>query len=620
MTLSPGAKWVRFLRQYGPIPRNDNMYDEQIWKSARRAGIRPLAFTHPVEVEVLALFRPETERPYSVILTGTAGDGKSHLCRKIWSGFSGDEADWAKDDVYHVRLVEIGGRMVTVHVIRDLTALPITDPNGRYADKMQFLSSLCVTLLDPSADEIFLIAANDGQLVETLHRLPGTPEVSRVRSLVETLLVEDRREGEGVPLKLFNLSRIPCRTLLDLALDAVLAHEGWDECYREAGGEGAFFSPRCPIRHNFELLKTALVRDRLRALFELCDCNDLHVPIRRLLLLLANAILGHPDAKDRLMQASDVPAVIRAGTVARASLFNNVFGGNLSDIRRESLEVFEFLNRFRIGYETSNRADNILIFGEADERLSPYFDQLLRADTFYGADESYYAAQRAYVEGTEGEGTRAFLDLLVSQRRGLFFKIPDSQEVELSLWELTVFKYAGEYLTKVLGVLRAGGRTERHLLARLVKGLNRVFVGLLVNTEREVLLATSLSFSTAKVSQILEDRIPVTPRLHERVELVLSGDKPVLVVQFAPDTRAELPLNLTRFEFLSRVAEGALPGSFSRECYEDILAFKCKLLARLQDRRQLEGGVDGDGAISFRLLTLDAGGNPLDDVVEVAHG
>jgi hypothetical protein len=619
MTLSAGARWIRFLRQYGPIPRNDNMYDEHIRKSARRVGIRPLAFTHPVEGEVLPLFGPGAERPCSVILTGTAGDGKSHLCGKIWSGFSGDETGWAKDDVYHLREVNLGGKAVSVHVLRDLTALPATDPHGRYRDKGEFLAYLCAKLFDPAAAEVFLIAGNDGQLMETLHRLPASAEVLRVRALVETLLVEDRRDAEGVPLKFFNLSRIPCRTLFDLSLDALLAHEGWEDCLREAGGEGEFFGPGCPIRHNYELLRTPLVRTRLRALFELCDCNDLHVPIRRILLLLANAILGHPTAKDRLLQASDVPAVIRQGTVAKASLYNNVFGGNLSDIRRESLEVFEFLNRFRIGHETSNRADNILIFGEADENLSLYFEELLKADTFYGADGSYYAAQRAYVEGSEGEEeSRAFLDLLVSQRRGLFFKIPESQEVELSLWELTVFKYAGEYLAKVLKALRAGGRVERQILARLVKGLNRVFVGLLVNTERELLLATSLSFSTAKVSQVLEDRIPVAPRLHERIELALRGEKPVLIVQFAPDTRAELPLNLTRYEFLSRVAEGALPGSFSRECYEDILAFKCKLLSRLSDRRRLEGGEE-TGIISFRLLSLDAGGNPLDDVVEVAH-
>lgn len=43
------TRWIRFIRQYGPIPRNDNMYDEHIRKSAKRAGIRPLAFVHPVE-------------------------------------------------------------------------------------------------------------------------------------------------------------------------------------------------------------------------------------------------------------------------------------------------------------------------------------------------------------------------------------------------------------------------------------------------------------------------------------------------------------------------------------------------------------------------------------------
>jgi hypothetical protein len=320
------------------------------------------------------------------------------------------------------------------------------------------------------------------------------------------------------------------------------------------------------------------------------------------------------------MQASDVQGVIRRGAIARASLFSNVFGGNLSDIRRESLEVFDYLNRFRVGRETSNRVDNILIFGEADENLRPYFDELLRADAFYGADASYYAAQRAYVEGAENESeSKPFLEMLVSQRRGLFFKIPDRWEKELSLWELTVFKYAGEYLSRVVKPLRSGGRVERAILSRLVRGLNRIFVGMLVSSDRDLLLATSVSLTTSKVAQVLEDRIPVTPRMHEKVEFAISGERPILVVQFASDVRAELPLNLTRFEFLSRVAEGALPGSFSRECYEDMLAFKSRLLARLADRRRAEGAADPTG-VSFRLLTLDANGTPLDDVVEVANG
>src|SRR6516225_4273875 len=84
MISQPAARWIRFIRQYGPIPRNDNMYDEHIRKSAKRAGIRPLAFAHPVEQDVLAQFSPECQERRSVILTGTAGDGKTHLCGKIW--------------------------------------------------------------------------------------------------------------------------------------------------------------------------------------------------------------------------------------------------------------------------------------------------------------------------------------------------------------------------------------------------------------------------------------------------------------------------------------------------------------------------------------------------------
>lgn len=621
MTHGPAARWIRFLRQYGPIPRNDNMYAEHIRKSARRAGVLPLAFTHPIEAEVLPLLRPEPlqgmDRPSSIILTGTAGDGKSHLCGKIWNLLGGGEEEWDSDDVYHTRQAVVGGKSRTVHVIRDLTAMPETDPKLRYTNKAELLTGLCQSLYQADSDAIFLIAANDGQLVENFHKLPETSEVVRVRDLVETLLVESRSHDDSVPLRLFNLSRVPCTVLFDLALNAFVEHGGWQLCYAAAEGEG-FFGGRCPIRHNYELLKQPLVRARLRALFELCDCNDLHVPIRRLLLLLANSVLGHPDAKDRLLQASEVAGVVHRGTVARASLFNNIFGGNLSEVRRESLEVFDYLSRFRVGHETSNRVDNILIFGEADDVLRPYFDELLRADSFYGADASYYAAQRSYVEGLDADGpSKPFLDMLVSQRRGLFFKIPEKWEAELALWELTVFKYAGEYLNRVVKPLQSNGRIERPLLSRLVRGLNRIFVGMLVGSDRELVLATSVSYSTSKVSQVLEDRIPVAPRMHERVDLVLEGRSPTLVVQFAAGIRAGLPLNLTRYEFLSRVAEGALPSSFSRECYEDMLAFKSRLLGCLSERRRVEGLGDSVG-VSFRLLSLDASGTPLDEAVELA--
>jgi hypothetical protein len=42
MSGSAPSQWVRFLRNYGPIPNNDNMYDESIQRALRRHRIEPL--------------------------------------------------------------------------------------------------------------------------------------------------------------------------------------------------------------------------------------------------------------------------------------------------------------------------------------------------------------------------------------------------------------------------------------------------------------------------------------------------------------------------------------------------------------------------------------------------
>ena len=90
-----------------------------------------------------------------------------------------------------------------------------------------------------------------------------------------------------------------------------------------------------------------------------------------------------------------------------------------------------------------------------------------------------------------------------------------------------------------------------------------------------------------------------------------------LAVQFSKDSIERLPLTLTRYEFLSRVAtEGALPASFSKECYEDILAFKSRLLSAAETRKLLDGAPES-GHISLRLLTLTEQGMPDERTVEV---
>lgn len=613
-------RWIRFLRQYGPIPRNDNMFDEHIRKSAGRLKVRPISFKHPLEDELLAAFDTEAS-PQNAILTGTAGDGKSHLCGRVWHTLGGSDEEWATDEVYFQLHSTASGRPTLVHVIRDLTALPDKDPKGRYTTKGGLLEHLSTILFNPTAGELFLLAANDGQLIETWRKVASGSAAGTASAVFEARLMDDVDPEPGAGLAFFNLSRVPSTTVFDLSLDAFLEHEGWQDCYAEAEDDG-FFGPECPIRKNYELLRTPLVRSRLRALFQLCDFNELHAPIRRVLMLLANAVLGHPDARDRLLLPRNVRDVLSKGTRYKASLYSNLFGANLSSTKRESLEIFDYLGRFGIGHETTNRIDNILIFGSQDDTLRKYFDQLVEPDSFYGNTERFRAAQRGYIETPEAttDDRHVFVEMLTEQRRGLFFKIPEELVDELNLWDLSVFTGAGEYLTEVAEPLRKGERVSRRIIARLVKGLNRIFTGMLVETERDLLLATSLSFSGARISQLLADRISVAPRggRAEKVDIALKNGFPSLDVHLPDGTVRSLRLNLTRYEFLMRVGDGALPGNFSRECYEDILAFKSALLSTV-NQADIAAGDDNHSGLTFHLLSLDASGNPIDDVVEVSR-
>lgn len=607
--MSKDAKgWINFLRKYGPIPRNDNMFDETIQRSARRNKITPILFEHPFKEPVFNCF--QGERLKSVILTGTAGDGKTHLCREVWNQLGGADDEWASDDPY---LKLQGGQSQTIHFIRDLSGW--APPQGmswnNVPKKRELMLSFCDSIFSESPSNVFMIAGNDGQLIEALRRMESTEVVNRTRDVIEELLCEDRQHLPDVSLHFFNLSRGSSAELFDRAVKAFINHAGWELCYQLNAGENEFFGTKCSVRQNYELLKTPVVQKRLHMLFELCDYNNLHLPIRQILLLLTNSVLGHPAAHERVMRMIDAPKVILSGEMAKGSIYNNVFGGNLSERRRNSITVFNYFNRFQIGNETNNRIDNILIFGEHDDFIKDEYEALLASDPFYGADASYQMARKQYIEaGDEDEAAaNEFLEMLVRQRRGLFFKIPLGQEKELKLWELTVFKHAGEYVSDVCDVLESGNGIDRRIVGRLVKGLNRVFTGMLVDEERELFLTTSGSHSQAKISRIYLDEISVRPSKGEKISVVQNDQthRIDLLVHFSPEDFVPLELNLIRFEFLSRVAsEGALPTSFSKECYEDIQAFKSRLIAKYNDLQEEEDDYEDD-CVELRILNSDNG-------------
>jgi hypothetical protein len=111
------------------------------------------------------------------------------------------------------------------------------------------------------------------------------------------------------------------------------------------------------------------------------------------------------------------------------------------------------------------------------------------------------------------------------------------------------------------------------------------------------------------VSPVAVHKVPVAKNYYgERIgiESDEEGD-PVLAV-YLLNQKVTYKLNLLRYEFLDRVSQGSLPNSFSRECYEDVAAFKSRMLAVWQKTQTEE-------PTTLRLMEIDTYGNPREHTI-----
>ena len=102
------------------------------------------------------------------------------------------------------------------------------------------------------------------------------------------------------------------------------------------------------------------------------------------------------------------------------------------------------------------------------------------------------------------------------------------------------------------------------------------------------------------------------------IKLNTSTGSPFLEVLLAPGAANGVIFDLTpiRYEFLARVAGGALPASFSNECLEDRLAFKARLVRRDAVAEDDEVGGE-DSAITLNFIDVAPGGRGMTRPVTV---
>lgn len=603
----PAASWVRFLRSYGPTPNDLNLFDEFVTGALGRAKVKPIELASP-QLDAMRL-RIESGSPGSILIAGTAGDGKTYHCRGLWSEFGGTAKDWAASaPVKHLKLPD--GR--TAVFVKDLSEIS----DERQSDEA--LEALEGTVLGGDDSLVMVIAANHGQILERLRDMGiRQGRVHPLRKPVQDAFLLAGAAPER--LSIFDLSRTARRHSLEEVISAVAGHPEWakcEDCQWRAGGRV------CPIFENKDRMlgkgDNGRFARRLGDLVEVSRHNGWHLPVRDLLALASNMILGHKDAKEGLLSCSEVAKIQEGGKTERGSVYDNAFGANLPRRRANDRQVFRALAAFGIGEETTNGADGLLVYGADDSKLSESFDRLVRADVIYGATASYSAAQTRYLEGDEEarleDGAADFLSRLESQRRRLFFTLPET-EPDYPFWGMTAFRFAGDYLS-LTAALSEKKPVDESVRARLAKGLNRVMTGLLVENFDKIFVASSGGFTQSRISVLCDTEAPArrSGGIGMQVKIDKHTERPSIDLALAPGASGSVTFNLSpvRFEFLCRVSDGSLPGSFSNECLEDMLAFKAKLLRKAELIRaaiKAEDDEEDAGALTLNFIEVEKSGH-----------
>ncbi|OIQ91124.1 hypothetical protein GALL_269770 [mine drainage metagenome] len=597
--IPPASRWIKFLRSYGPTPNNLSLFDEYVSGALSRTKVQPIKLSSPQLADMKS--RILSGDSGSILIAGTAGDGKTYHCRSLWKSIGGSDSEWSSPStIKEIKLTD--GRMIIF--VKDLSEL--TDEQSD-----RILELLENSVLNTENTTFLVIASNHGQILERM-RDYGIRQnrIHPLRKPIQDtfLLSADAPKG----LSIYDLSKAGQRKSLEEILSAIAGHPEWENCTTcKLQSEKLI----CPI---FENRNRILGKNdeggfskRLGDLVEVAKFNGWHLPIRDLLALVTNIILGHSEAREGLMGCSDVARIQNKGSIELGSLYGNVFGANLPRRRAIGLPVFRALASFGVGEETTNGSDGLLVYGKDDSKLSEAFSRLISSDQVYGATPNYLSSQLRYLEGEEDArldaGSEEFLDRLTSQRRRLFFTLPE-KETNYTFWSMTAFKFAGYYL-KLAEALETRNQIDENVRTMLVKGLNRVMSGLLLDNNDRIFIASSGGFTQSKVSVLCDTETPSRRSGNGGLAIKQNPQtkRPTLDIVLSHNTQDPVSFDLSpvRFEFLCRVAEGSLPGSFSNECLEDMLAFKAKLLRKAEILRSVIVPNEEELNSSENLLTLN---------------
>lgn len=594
--------FFKLLAAYAPISQNEASYDEHVSKLASRLGVEEIKIDNGLFRKLLDSFNT---KPRPIIISGSAGDGKTNILRMLFENLNGDSSNSINDYIPQVIYKDI-----KIKFIKDFTEIE----NNH---KVSILSDLYKSI-NNNSKEIYFIAANDGKLTDTLREyLKENESFNELLQLIEKHINDPTYEND---LILLDLSQTSSAKNFDLLLNKILYLCDHYEGNCPSLSNIDIF---CPIHSNINLLKQKHVQKQLMMIIKSCDFNSNHITLRKLFMLIANMILGYKGEK-KVFNSCEMAIEHYKSPKEKtdASFYNNIFAENLTKSKQEQ-SPFRELRELRIGNETTNNIDNFILFGDMDNNLSTFHTRIL-ANPFFDF-KAFNRTKENYLNNSETESRIKIQSYLVFLRRHLFFNYDDELDFNkkiINSRDLIAYKHAEHFYNNIITPLKKGKNVDKSIIKELALGLNRVFLGELVSKDAnsQLYIATSLTGTMSKLSsEVLTSIIFNQKHLNQdiRLKLINGFDDEYCMVYleiiFEGKPIANLELDLHMFEFLKRIEEGILPTSFSVEYYERVLTFKSQIVNYVLKHEE----TDGD----FQLFTLDDSNGTLQYInIQVKEG
>ena len=567
---------IDFLAAYGPVANGQNMYDEFVMTAAEQYRIKPLEITEPRSEQIYQMLT--SNDPCTIILTGTAGDGKTYTARKVLHRLTNGSEAWTNAQSELSIICSENGQKITF--VKDLSEI-------RLVDKHELVPRVVDSLFgDSESNEVFVLCVNDGHLIKTWRDSAKDERAEKSIQIMQSMLRDDTESASELKLRFINMSRTSHAETLDHIINAITGHSAWNQC---AGCPALDAENPCPIRVNREILMregNQSIRGRLRALIEIAAADDAHLSIRQIIILIVNALLGDSKpSSPSLLNCDRARRRASKSEYAETNPYANLFGENHPKQRRHNLQVFEIMSRFGIGNETTNFFDNVLL--ENDENRLPN-------DDYYG--KSIFEQIRTDYWEEPAVGYSALSPAIRDQRRRLFFLMPEVHHLlsgnycDDSPWHLSAYHWGDIFIN----LLRSKDKRHENLLklARLgiVKGMNRALNSSLTETQDALWLTRPSGVYLGNETPLLSfDPISWHSSFYwlDLQHPSSPGRPPQINIQTRSQsgqrvTLSHLDLTPTLFEYLMRVARGALPTSFSNQCYQDLRNFQIRSVAAIE--------------------------------------